>query len=137
MDSLKQRILDYVSANQPANVDLIYKELGICRNRYYEEAKELRFMGRLRSVPGVGVFPGEKAFQHWLKNGGGEAIKQRAIKANQSSQVAKGAIKTEKANIDDPKMFAPYDPAKNGVVAEFMQSDARKRLMMVYGRLRA
>lgn len=134
MDSLKQRILDYVSANQPAKVDLIYKEVGISRNRYYEEAKELRFMGRLRSVPGIGVFPGEKAFQQWLKNGGGEAIKQRAIKANQSSQVAKGAIKTEKANIDDPKMFAPYDPAKNGVVAEFMQSDARKRLMMVYGR---
>lgn len=135
IDSLKQRILDYVSANQPAKVDLIYKELGISRNRYYEEAKELRFMGRLRSVPGIGVFPGEKAFQNWLKNGGGEAIKQRAIEANQSSQVAKGAIKTEKANIDDPKMFAPYDPAKNGVVAEFMQSDARKRLMMVYGRL--
>lgn len=135
MDSLKQRILDYVSANQPAKVDLIYKELGICRNRYYEEAKQLRFMGMLRSVPGIGVFPGEDAYQHWLKNGGGEAIKQRAIEANQSSQVAKGAIKTEKANIDDPKMFAPYDPAKNGVVAEFMQSDARKRLMMVYGRL--
>lgn len=46
MDSLKQRILDYVSANQPAKVDLIYKELGICRNRYYEEAKQLRFMGK-------------------------------------------------------------------------------------------
>lgn len=37
MDSVKQRILDYVSANQPAKVDLIYKEVGICRNRYYEE----------------------------------------------------------------------------------------------------
>lgn len=36
MDSLKQRILDYVSANQPAKVDLIYKEVGISRNRYYE-----------------------------------------------------------------------------------------------------
>lgn len=71
MDSVKQRILDYVSANQPAKVDLIYKEVGISRNRYYEEAKELRFMGRLRSVPGIGVFPGEKAFQQWLKNGGG------------------------------------------------------------------
>jgi len=53
MDSLKQRILDYVSANQPAKVDLIYKELGICRNLYYEEAKQLRFMGKLRSVPGI------------------------------------------------------------------------------------
>ena len=62
MDSVKQRILDYVSANQPAKVDLIYKEVGISRNRYYEEAKELRFMGRLRGVPGIGVFPGEKAF---------------------------------------------------------------------------
>ena len=39
MDSVKQRILDYVSANQPAKVDLIYKEVGISRNRYYEEAK--------------------------------------------------------------------------------------------------
>ncbi|QPO98314.1 hypothetical protein GVI61_18015 [Citrobacter freundii] len=72
MDSLKQRILDYVSANQPAKVDLIYKELGICRNRYYEEAKQLRFMGKLRSVPGIGVFPGEDAYQHWLKSGGYE-----------------------------------------------------------------
>ena len=56
MDSLKQRILDYVSVNQPAKVDLIYKELGICRNRYYEEAKQLRFMGKLRSVPGSDEF---------------------------------------------------------------------------------
>ncbi|EPK9846346.1 hypothetical protein [Citrobacter portucalensis] len=134
MDSVKQRILDYVSANQPAKVDLIYKEVGISRNRYYEEAKELRFMGRLRSVPGIGVFPGEKAFQQWLKNGGGEAIRQRAVDANQSSQVAKGVIKKDKTNSDDPKMFTPYNPENNGVVAEFMQSDARKRLMMIYGR---
>lgn len=135
MDSLKQRILDYVSANQPAKVDLIYKELGICRNRYYEEAKQLRFMGMLRSVPGVGVFPGEDAYQHWLKSGGYEEIRQRAVDANLSSQEAKG-MKMPR-NSDDPKMFAPYDTAKNGVVAEFMQSDARKRLMMVYGRLGA
>ncbi|WOU46056.1 hypothetical protein [Citrobacter portucalensis] len=132
MDSLKQRILDYVSANQPAKVDLIYKELGICRNRYYEEAKQLRFMGKLRSVPGIGVFPGEDAYQHWLKSGGYEEIRRRAVDANLSSQEAKGMKKPR--NSDDPKMFAPYDPAKNGVVAEFMQSDARKRLMMVYGR---
>ncbi|MEG1654831.1 MAG: hypothetical protein RR390_15215 [Hafnia sp.] len=137
MDSLKQRILDYVSANQPAKVDLIYKCVGISRNRYYEEAKELRFMGRLRSVPGIGVFPDEKSFQGWLKNGGREAIRKRAVEANQSSQVAKGVIKKEKPNSNALKMFAPYDPAKNGVVAEFMQSDARKRLMMVYGRLGA
>ncbi|MBJ9516043.1 hypothetical protein I5516_11665 [Citrobacter freundii] len=135
MDSLKQRILDYVSANQPAKVDLIYKELGICRNRYYEEAKQLRFMGKLRSVPGIGVFPGEDAYQHWLKSGGYEEIRRRAVDANLSSQEAKGMKKPR--NIDDPKMFALYDPAKNGVVAEFMQSDARKRLMMVYGRLGA
>lgn len=135
MDSLKQRILDYVSANQPAKVDLIYKELGICRNRYYEEAKQLRFMGKLRSVSGIGVFPGEDAYQHWLKNGGYEEIRRRAVDANLSSQEAKGMKKPR--NSDDPKMFAPYDPAKNGVVDEFMQSDARKRLMMVYGRLGA
>lgn len=132
MDSLKQRILDYVSANQPAKVDLIYKELGICRNRYYEEAKQLRFMGKLRSVPGIGVFPGEDAYQRWLKSGGYEEIRRRAVDANLSSQEAKGMKKPR--NSDDPKMFAPYDPEKNGVAAEFMQSDARKRLMMVYGR---
>ena len=135
MDSLKQRILDYVSANQPAKVDLIYKELGICRNRYYEEAKQLRFMGKLRSVPGIGVFPGEDAYQHWLKSGGYEEIRRRAVDANLSSQEAKGMKKPR--NSDDPKMFAPYDPTKNGVVSEFMQSDARKRLMMFYGRLGA
>lgn len=135
MDSLKQRILDYVSANQPAKVDLIYKELGICRNRYYEEAKQLRFMGMLRSVPGIGVFTGEDSYQHWLKSGGYEEIRQRAVDANLSSQEAKGMKRPR--NSDDPKMFAPYDAAKNGVVAEFMQSDARKRLMMVYGRLGA
>lgn len=132
MDSLKQRILDYVSANQPAKVDLIYKELGICRNRYYEEAKQLRFMGKLRSVPGIGVFTGEDDYQRWLKSGGYDEICRRAVEANLSSQEAKG-MKNPR-NSDDPKMFAPYNPAKNGVVAEFMQSDAHKRLMMVYGR---
>ncbi|MGL0761262.1 hypothetical protein ACJO73_07245 [Citrobacter freundii] len=133
MDSLKQRILDYVSANQPAKVDLIYRELGICRNRYYEEAKQLRFMGKLRSVPGIGVFPGEDAYQRWLKSGGYEEIRRRAVDANLSSQEAKGTKKP--SGKDDVKMFAPYNPANNGVVAEFMQSDAHKRLMMVYGRL--
>lgn len=132
MDSLKQRILDYVSANQPAKVDLIYKELGICRNRYYEEAKQLRFMGKLRSVPGIGVFTGEADYQRWLKSGGYDEIRRRAVEANLSSQEAKGTKKP--SGKDDVKMFAPYNPAKNGVVAEFMQSDAHKRLMMVYGR---
>ncbi|MHC1795891.1 hypothetical protein LC177_22015 [Escherichia coli] len=132
MDSLKQRILDYVSANQPAKVDLIYKELGICRNRYYEEAKQLRFMGKLRSVPGIGVFTGEDDYQRWLKSGGYDEIRRRAVEANLSSQEAKGTKKP--SGKDDVKMFAPYNPAKNGVVAEFMQSDAHKRLMMVYGR---
>ncbi|TKU44041.1 hypothetical protein FDX24_05655 [Citrobacter sp. wls716] len=89
-------------------------------------------MGKLRSVPGIGVFTGEDDYQRWLKSGGYEEIRQRAVDANLSSQEAKGMKKSR--NSDDPKMFAPYDPAKNGVVAEFMQSDARKRLMMVYGR---
>lgn len=132
MDSLKQRILDYVSANHPAKVDLIYKELGIFRNRYYEEAKQLRLMGKLRSVPGIGVFTGEDDYQRWLKSGGYDEIRRRAVEANLSSQEAKGVKKP--SGKDDVKMFAPYNPAKNGVVAEFMQSDARKRLMMFYGR---
>ena len=81
MDSLKQRILDYVSANQPAKVDLIYKELGICRT-------------------GTTKRP-----------------------SNSASWASCAAYRVSVCS-----------PAKNGVVAEFMQSDARKRLMMVYGR---
>ncbi|MGE9527843.1 hypothetical protein, partial [Escherichia coli] len=81
-----------------------------------------RFMGKLRSVPGIGVFTGEDDYQHWLKSGGYDEIRRRAVEANLSSQEAKGTKKP--SGKDDPKMFAPYDPEKNGVVAEFMQSDA-------------
>ncbi|HAT2743897.1 TPA: hypothetical protein I8372_001463 [Citrobacter farmeri] len=56
MDSIKQRIVSYVKANQPVSVADMIRDLSIGRSRYYEEAKTLRRLGMLRSVSGIGVF---------------------------------------------------------------------------------
>ncbi|MBY5253405.1 ArsR family transcriptional regulator, partial [Citrobacter amalonaticus] len=42
MDSIKQRIVSYVKANQPVSVADMIRDLSIGRSRYYEEAKALR-----------------------------------------------------------------------------------------------
>lgn len=136
MDSIKQRIVSYVKANQPVSVADMIRDLSIGRSSYYEEAKALRRLGMLRSVSGIGVFASEADHQTWLEHGGREAISRRAVEANAAGQQAKGIAKAL-ADKDEPKMFMPYNPDKNGVVAEFMKSEAHQRLMMVYGRVGA
>lgn len=131
MDSLKQRIVDYVKANQPVKIANVIRVIGISRDRFYEEARVLRELDLLHSVRGYGLFFGEKAYQDWLVSGGREEMKKRAQEANAAAQEAKGLIEPER---EDPKMFKPYNPECNGVVAEYMKSEAHQRLMMVYGR---
>lgn len=134
MDSLKQRICNYVKINQPASVAAIMREMNISRARYYEEAKALRMLGLLYSAPGIGIFAGMDGYQHWLDHGGKEELSRRAIEANAACQQVRGIGHAEDSNHDETEMFMPYNPERNAVVAEFMKSDAHQRLMMLYGR---
>lgn len=133
MTELQQRILDYVTENQPALIADIVKDLGIYRSQYYLETERLREDGALQSMPGVGVFAGDEGVNRWLENGGQEKLRNWGKENNAASQAAKGLIAPRQKD-DSPKMFQRYNPAKNGVVSEYMQSPARQRLMMVYGR---
>lgn len=133
MTKLQQQIIEYVKSHQPVQIADIVKDLQIYRSRYYWETAELREEGYLQSMPGVGVFAGEEGVKCWLENGGQEKLREWGRENNAASHMAKGLARIRRSD-DSPKMFQRYNPAKNGVVSEYMQSAARQRLMMVYGR---
>ncbi|HDK8417568.1 TPA: hypothetical protein PU265_001127 [Klebsiella pneumoniae] len=134
MDSLQQKIIDYVTENQPTTIRDIVKDTGIYRSLYYRITEELRETGRLQAMPGVGIFAGDEGVQNWLENGGREMLSQWGKDTNAASQAAKRGFKHRQKD-DAPKMFEPYNPARNCVVNEYMASPARQRLMAVYGRI--
>lgn len=124
MDSLKQRIVDYVKANQPVSVSDILIEINISKCRYLSESRILRSLGLLVSVPRVGIFAGKSAYEDWINDDEREVM-----------QCNRTAPKSSDVNErEEPETFKSYDPKNNRVVAEYMKSGARQRLMMVYGR---
>ncbi|KMK17768.1 hypothetical protein ABW09_12025 [Pluralibacter gergoviae] len=133
MTELQQQILAYVKSHQPALIADIVKDLGIYRSRYYRETAELREDGLLQAMPGVGIFAGEEGVNYWLENGGQEKLREWGREINAASQAAKGLIRPQQKD-DSQKMFQRYNPRKNPVVKEYMKSEFRQRLMMVYGR---
>ncbi|EMH9209859.1 TPA: hypothetical protein ACTYTR_003815 [Klebsiella michiganensis] len=134
MDNLQQKIIDYVTENQPTTIRDIVKDTGIYRSLYYRITAELRETGQLQAMPGVGIFAGDEGVQNWLENGGREMLSQWGRDTNAASQAAKGVFKQRQKD-DAPKMFEPYNPARNCVVSEYMASPARARLLAVYGRM--
>lgn len=129
MNATQQKILRYVAKNQPVTVAMIMENVGITRAHYYEESLVLRRNDVLKSVNGIGVFAGSIAFHAWLDSGGRKLISENAKTAN-----AKRHNVARKSDDDCKPVCQPYNRNGNCVVDEYMASQSRKRMMMVYGR---
>lgn len=128
MNAAQQRILKYVTKNQPVTVAMIAQHAGVSRSHYYAESLQMRRKGILKSVTGIGVFAGEEAYKTWLENGGRNQISADARTAN----AMRSSIK--KGGDDWQPTCQPYNRNKNCVVDEYLRSPFRERMMMVYGR---
>ncbi|WNP33611.1 hypothetical protein RN333_16155 [Enterobacter kobei] len=129
MNAAQQRILKYVTKNQPVTVAMIARHAGVSRSHYYAESLQLRMKGILKSVTGIGVFAGEEAYKTWLENGGRNQISENARNAN-----AQRHHLSKKPDDDWSPVCQPYNRDSNCVVDEYMRSPFRERMMMVYGR---
>ncbi|HDZ9010913.1 TPA: hypothetical protein RUY31_003623 [Klebsiella quasipneumoniae subsp. similipneumoniae] len=81
MDSLKQRMLDFIRQNQPVTELQLTEGLGISRNACRENRRQLRAVGLIYISCGSGAFLSLEDFQKWLEHGGGhEKISMTAKK---------------------------------------------------------
>lgn len=129
MNAAQQRILKYVTKNQPVTVAMIAQHAGVSRSHYYAESLQLRMKGILKSVTGIGVFAGEEAYKAWLENGGRNQISENARNAN-----AQRHHLSKKPDDDWNPVCQPYNRDSNCVVDEYMRSPFRERMMMFYRR---
>ncbi|MDF7701080.1 hypothetical protein [Enterobacter hormaechei] len=67
MDSLKQRIVDYVAANQPVKRADLIVVIGISGKGLDREIAALRGLGMIFSMAGFGYFTSEADYQEWRK----------------------------------------------------------------------
>lgn len=81
MDSLKQRMLDFIRKNQPVTEDQLKDGLGISRHSCRENRGQLRNAGLIYVTCGSGSFISRADYENWLENGGGhEKISNTAKK---------------------------------------------------------
>ena len=89
MDSLKQRIVDYVAANQPVKRADLIVVIGISGKGLDREIAALRGMGMIFSMAGFGYFTSEADYQEWRKGAGALHLKNRALNGALSSAAAR------------------------------------------------
>lgn len=85
MDSLKQRIVDYVAANQPVKRADLIVVIGISGKGLDREIAALRGLEMIFSMAGFGYFTSQTSYQEWLKGAGANYLKERAIKGGYRS----------------------------------------------------
>lgn len=85
MDSLKQRIVDYVAANQPVKRADLIVVIGISGKGLEREVSILRELGMIFSKAGFGYFASESDYQEWRNGEGAHELKSRALKGAYSS----------------------------------------------------
>ncbi|WP_253378552.1 ArsR family transcriptional regulator [unidentified bacterial endosymbiont] len=89
MDSLKQRIVDYVAANQPVKRADLIVVIGISGKGLDREVAALRGLGLIFSMAGFGYFSSEADYQEWRKGAGALHLKNRAMNGAFSSAAAR------------------------------------------------
>lgn len=86
IDSLKQRMLDFIRQNQPVTEQQLKDGLGISRNACRENRGQLRNAGLIYVSCGFGAFNSLADYEHWLEHGGGhEKISLTAKKGIQNA----------------------------------------------------
>ncbi|MGG8026283.1 hypothetical protein PGO13_19940 [Klebsiella aerogenes] len=202
IDSLKQRIINYVKQNQPVSIPVAAKDIGIAVYSFRKIKKEMENKGLLFSRQGFGLFESEEYYNEYVKVEGKKRMQAfRAHGLQKEKYDVVDGIDTRKAimsvidrittpmtcgeigkmcgvgtkaayrivselcdlgtlvhdggtygrrfilasegGVSDfdskevsrrPKGFRKYNPKRNGVVQAYLNSPARQRIMMVYGR---
>lgn len=75
---MKQRIIDYVSANEPVKRTVLHVITGLSLRALDREIRALKNCGQLYSMPGFGYFSSEASCGKWLKGIGMEQLRIRA-----------------------------------------------------------
>ncbi|WP_148399994.1 helix-turn-helix domain-containing protein [Enterobacter mori] len=89
MDSLKQRIVDYVAANQPVKRADLIVAIGISGKGLDREIATLRGLEMIFSMAGFGYFTSKASYQEWIHGPGANYLKDRAIKGGYRSVEAR------------------------------------------------
>ncbi|HDR2542559.1 TPA: ArsR family transcriptional regulator [Enterobacter mori] len=89
MDNLKQRIVDYVAANQPVKRADLIVVIGISGKGLDREIAALRGLGVIFSMAGFGYFTSESDYQEWRKGAGALHLKNQALNGAFSSAAAR------------------------------------------------
>lgn len=84
MDTLKQRILDYITANQPATATQIRTGLSITKRQASDGIKSLKAGGKIHVAVAFGCFVSHEAFEQWKATAGREVVIARMRNANGS-----------------------------------------------------
>lgn len=85
MDSLKQRIVDYVKTNQPVLRVKLAVAMGITLRALDRETTALKEHGYLFSKAGFGYFTSAEAYDEWRTGPGAEQLSIRGSKGGYSS----------------------------------------------------
>lgn len=80
MDSLKQRIVDYVSANQPVRRGDLRTAIGISGKALDREVSTLKSLGLMFAKVGYGYFSSELDYLEWRVGAGADQVQGRAMK---------------------------------------------------------
>ncbi|WP_053075957.1 hypothetical protein [Pluralibacter gergoviae] len=122
MTELQKRILDYIAANQPVTEAQGKKAMGISRNAYRVEIRQMANLGMICIKNGSGAFRDEASYQEWLDRIGSKMRAHRIISAREKCKK-----ESRKWDVRKPKSaVSPVEGCK--------RSDAHRRMMMVYGR---
>ncbi|MXF49633.1 DUF977 family protein [Raoultella sp. Lac2] len=119
MDTLKQRIIDFIKQNQPVTEKEIMAAVGISRYLCREERRRLRTLRAIYIVSGAGTFICRADYESWFRNGGMQKMQEKIAAAREIRH-------QEKADV--------YRPKRETVIESYMKSPARQRLMAIYGR---
>ena len=101
MDTLKQRILDYVTANQPATILSISKAISIGRKPLSRELTAMKSAGLLVSAVGLGYFTSREKLNEWRSHPDEDFISERGMMGGfAAARAAHSSGRTRQAQIN-------------------------------------
>lgn len=89
MDSLKQRIINHIDANQPVKRADLKDAIGIPGRALDREIAVLKELGVIHSAAGFGYFSGVDSYESWRKGEGAIHLQMRGVKGAISSAASR------------------------------------------------
>lgn len=136
MDTLKQRIFDYICANQPVTIKQIRAEIGLSMSAVCQQLSIMKDAGMVISAVGAGYFTSKEKLSEWRSNPDEEFMMRRAIKGGfAAARLAHASGKThqsriEKALSDGKKLSLPELSAATGSSTRQLSTAISKMVKM-------